>query len=361
MQGGAQRAVVKLVNGFAGRGLRVDLVLADKQGPYVDHVDETVRVVDLAARRVVKAFRPLSAYLVREKPRALVSFLTHANIAAVAARAAARVNTRLAVVEQNTVTEFRSNLKRDSLLPVLVRRAYPHADLVIAVSEGVAHDLTTKLQIAAGKVTVIPNPIVDNQLLRLAAEPPPHSWLDDNSVPVFVAAGRLTHQKDFPTLLRAFSLLRQTNDARLIIMGDGEDRPQLESMAAQLKLMDHVALPGFIANPYSLMSRAAALVLSSRWEGLPTVLIEAMACGCPVVATDCPSGPHEILDGGRFGKLVTTGDVDALCKAMQEVVHSPPPAAALRERARQYSVDHAVELYLRSLGLDEVQALAVPA
>ena len=361
MPGGAQRAAIKLVAGFAERGLRVDLVLANRQGPLVDDVDPTVRVVDLAAGRLVKAVPALSRYLRREQPRTLVSFLTHANVAAIAACAMARVETRVMVVEQNTVTRVRSQLKRDALLPSLVRRSYPYADHVVAVSKGVANDLIANLGIPQLKVSVIPNPVVDNDLMRMAMDAPNHPWFDDRSVPVFVAAGRLNKQKDFATLLRAFDALRQKRRARLMIMGEGEERRRLETLIARLGLIDLVALPGYFSNPYAVMNRGAAFVLSSRWEGLPTVIIEAMACGCPIVATDCPSGPREILDGGRFGKLVPIADSDALCSAMQEVLQQRPAAAVLRQRARQYSIDHAVDHYLRVLGLDEEKELALPA
>lgn len=361
MPGGAQRAAVKLVAGFAERGLRVDLVLADKSGPLLDDVEETVRVIDLAAGRVVKAIPALSRYLRREQPGILVSFLTHANVAAVTARAMARGETPVMVVEQNTVTRVRSHLTRDALLPTLVRRTYPYADHVVAVSKGVANDLMANLGIPAFRVSVIPNPVVDNELVSSAMDSPDHPWFDDCSVPVFIAAGRLSKQKDFPTLLRAFDRLRQTTRARLMIMGEGEERTRLETMIALLGLTDHVALPGYLSNPYPVMSRGAAFVLSSQWEGLPTVLIEAMACGCPIVATDCPSGPREILDGGRYGKLVPISDPDALCRAMQEVLQQRPAATVLIQRARHYSIDRAVEDYLRVLGLDEDKELALPA
>ena len=361
MPGGAQRAAIKLAAGFANRGLRVDFILASKHGPLVDDVEATVRVIDLAVGRVIKSIPALSTYLRRQQPRTLISFLTHTNVAAIAARAMARVETRMMVVEQNTVTRVRNDLKRDALLPTLVRRSYPHADHVVAVSQGVANDLIANLGVPALKVSVIPNPVVDNELVKSAKDSPSHRWFDDGSVPVFVAAGRLSKQKDFPTLLRAFDKLRQTTRARLIIMGEGEERPGLETMIALLGLRDHVALPGYLSNPYAVMSRGAAFVLSSRWEGLPTVMIEAIACGCPVVATDCPSGPREILEDGRYGKLVPTGDPDALCRAMQEVLQQRPAASVLKQHARRYSVDHAVEDYLCALGLGEDKELALPA
>jgi glycosyltransferase involved in cell wall biosynthesis len=347
--GGAQRAVVKLVGGLAARGLAVDLVLVNKKGPHLGAVGARVRIVDLGTERVVKAIPALARYLSREQPRALVSSLSHANIAAVASRALTSANTRLIVVEHNTVSVVRSDLRRNAALPALVRRAYPRADAVVGVSEGVASDLISNLGVAAAKVSVIPNPVVDHSLIEAAGQPTDHPWFADNSVPVFVAAGRLTAQKDFPTLLRAFRMLRETRVAHLMILGEGEERAKLETMVTEMNLTDDVVLPGFVENPYALMSRAAAFVLSSRWEGLPTVLIEALACGCPVVSTDCPSGPREILDGGKYGALVAVGDPATLCDAMAQSLGAPPRPDALKERAARYSVERAVDQYLELL------------
>ncbi|MCA1636184.1 MAG: glycosyltransferase [Acidobacteria bacterium] len=349
--GGAQRAVVKLIGGIAARGLAVDLVLVNSEGPHLGAVDARARVVDLAAGRVARVIPKLARYLSRERPHALVSFLSHANVAALASRALARSGARVAVVEQNTVSAVRSGLRRDGLLPALVRRTYPRADAVVAVSEGVARDLVSRLGVPPGKVHVIPNPVVDEALLRAATAPAGHPWFGDDGAPVFLAVGRLTAQKDFPTLLRAFRMLRQSRAARLMILGEGEARAELEAMTDEMSLTDDVALPGFVENPYARMSRAAAFVLSSRWEGLPTVLIEALACGCPVVATDCPSGPREILEGGAYGALVPVGDAAAMRDAMARALDAPPRAAALRGRAALYSVGRAVDQYLELIGL----------
>jgi glycosyltransferase involved in cell wall biosynthesis len=350
--GGAQRAVVKLSGALAARGLAVDLVLVNRVGPHLGGVDARVRVVDLAAGRVALGLGPLARYLSRERPRALVSFLTHANVAAVAARALARGDTRLALVEQNTLSAVRSRLRRDAWLPALARLAYPRADAVIAVSEGVARDLVSRLDVPSDRVSVIPNPVVDAALLEAAAAPVNHPWFAAEEARVFLAAGRLTPQKDYPTLLRAFRMLRERKAARLMILGEGEERARLEALIGELGLTDDVALPGFVENPYARMSRAAAFVLSSRWEGLPTVLIEALACGCPVVATDCPSGPREILSDGRYGALVPVGDAAAMCDAMARALEERPRAATLREHAALYSVERAAEQYLKVLGLD---------
>lgn len=349
--GGAQRAAVKLAGGLAARGLDVDLVLLDAGGPHRQSLDARVRVVELSARRVALSAVPLARYLARERPDALVSFLTHANIAAVAARSLSRTDVRLALVEQNTLTAVRSELRRDGWLPALARRAYTRADAVVAVSEGVAHDLVHALGLPPAKVSVIHNPVVDEGLRRAAQRPADHPWFEDASPNVFLAVGRLTPQKDFPTLIEAFRMLRESQQARLMILGEGEERARLEALVASKGLTAEVSLPGYVENPYAYMSRAAAFVLSSRWEGLPTVLVEALGCGCPVVATDCPSGPREILRDGEYGALVPVGDAAALCEAMGRVLVTRPNAASLEERAAAYSVERAVSQYLELLRL----------
>jgi glycosyltransferase involved in cell wall biosynthesis len=349
--GGAQRAVVKLVGGMCARGLGVDVVLVNNEGTHLRRLDAGARIIDLASGRVARAVVPLARYLRREAPSALISFLSHANVAAVAARALARVNSRLVLVEQNTVSAVRSDLRRDALLPALVRRAYPRADAVVGVSSGVAEDLISCIGIPAHKVSVIYNPVVDQELLDAADAPANHAWLEDESERVFVASGRLTQQKDFPTLIEAFRLLRSKSPARLIILGEGEDRARLEALISASGLSGDVDLHGFVENPYAYLKRADAFVLSSRWEGLPTVLIEALACGCPVVATDCPSGPREILEGGKYGALVPVGDATVLCDAMEQVLKTRPVKQLLREHSMNYSVELAATRYIELLGL----------
>lgn len=349
--GGAQRAVVKLVGGLCERGLSVDLVLVNEEGVHLRSVDARARLVVLDGNRVATAITPLARYMKRTRPLAFVSFLTHANVAAVAARALARVELRLALVEQNTVSAYRSDLRRDRWLPALVRRTYPRAEAVVGVSSGVARDLISHQRVPAHKVSVIHNPVVDAALADAAGAPVDHEWFADDSAPVFIASGRLTPQKDFPTLLEAFRLLRSKVPARLIVLGEGEERARLEALCAAMNLSGDVDLHGFVENPYAYMSRADAFVLSSRWEGLPTVLIEALACGCPVVATDCPSGPREILQGGKYGELVEVGDSVALCEAMERILKTRPGKQALKGHASKYSVDQAVSRYVELLGL----------
>jgi glycosyltransferase involved in cell wall biosynthesis len=272
--------------------------------------------------------------------------LDHANIVALWARKLGRYPGRVVVIEQNTLSEAALNGKtlRDRIMPRLVRRFYPWADYVVGVSEGVVDDLAQFVTLSSDKLRVISNPIVASDIGELAGAAVDNEWFDDG-VPVFVAAGRLQPQKDFPTLLRAFAEVRSGRPARLVILGEGPDRAGLEALVEELELTTDVALPGALTNPYAYMARSVAFVLSSRWEGLPTVLIEAMSCGAPVIATDCPSGPREILAGGRYGTLVPVGDVAALATAMEDALDGKlarPPA----ESWSPYRIDTVVDEYV---------------
>ena len=344
--GGAERGAVKLAEGLVRRGFDVDLVLATAEGPRLGEIPAEVRVVDLGARRVVGSLPALVRYLRREKPQGLASVLDHANVVALWACKLGRYSGRVVVIEQNTLSEAARNGKsrRDRMMPRLVRRFYPWADYVVGVSEGVTEDLAQFVRLPAEKLRVISNPIVAPEIGELARAPVDHAWFDGDA-PVFVAAGRLRPQKDFPTLLRAFSHVRAKRPVRLLILGEGPERERLEALARELDLSSDVALPGATTNPYAYMARSTAFILSSRWEGLPTVLIEAMSCGAPVVATDCPSGPREILDGGRYGALVPVGDVHALAAAMDEALDGKLARPPL-ESWRRYAIDAVVDEYV---------------
>jgi glycosyltransferase involved in cell wall biosynthesis len=346
--GGAERVMVTLANGFAARGYAVDLVLATAEGPYLKDVDAAVRLVDLKARRVVTSLPALVRYLRRERPVAMLSAMGHANVIAVLARSLARVPTRVVVSERNNFSISKAHARnwRGRFVDQLMRWAYPRADGVTAVSTGVADDLARRLRLPRSSIDVIYNPVVTDTLLSRSRETPEHPWLRDGGPPVILGVGRLAVQKDFSTLIHAFARLRQKREARLLILGEGELRPDLENLIADRGLDSHVALPGFADNPFAHMRQAKLFVLSSAWEGLPNVLIQAMACGTPVVSTDCPSGPAEILENGQLGRLVPVGDVDALAKAMAEALDEKEhPDVAVR--AAEFNVDRALEWYLR--------------
>jgi glycosyltransferase involved in cell wall biosynthesis len=273
----------------------------------------------------------------------------HVNLVAITAKKLARTPTRLVLVEQNTISAHPNDLFRARFVAPLARWLYPHADAVVGVSKGVARDLELLLGFAPGKVKVINNPVVNNELFSRATNSVEHPWLQDKILPVFLAVGRLTPQKDFPNLLQAFAFLKEQRLARLIILGEGESRAELEAKICSLGISEAVSMPGFVNNPYAYMSRASALVLSSQEEGLPTVLIEAMACGCPVVATNCPSGPEEILAGGKYGNLVPVKNSRALSQAMLQVLDDPIHKEVLIARAKYFSAEQVVEQYLNLL------------
>ena len=226
---------------------------------------------------------------------------------------------------------------------------YPRADAVAGVSAGVARDLEQQLGLEVETVKVLNNPVVNEDLITRSQATLEHPWFAPDAPQVFLAVGRLNSQKDFPNLLDAFALVRQQRDARLIILGEGSQRQQLETMIDSLGIKESVLLPGFIKNPYAYMKQSSCFVLSSRQEGLPTVLIEAMACGCPVVATNCPSGPDEILDGGTYGSLVPIENSQALAQAMLDTLEHPPKQEVLMQRANEYSTEKVVDTYLSLL------------
>ncbi|MBX9252832.1 glycosyltransferase [Desmonostoc muscorum CCALA 125] len=347
--GGAERATLNLLKGMLKSDVTLDLVIANAEGVFLKQIPEQVSIVNLGAGRVMKAILPLSHYLKENKPYALISHMSHANVVAVLAKKLARTETKLVLVEHNTLSVSKSKLFRAKFLPFLMKWLYPLADAIVGVSTGVAQDLEFQLGLVRGKVSLIYNPVVDNDLLSKAKAPLEHCWFEKGNPPVFLAVGRLTEQKDFLTLIKAFALLRKQIMARLLILGEGECRSELEAMINKLKITDDVSLPGFVENPYVYMYNASAFILSSRWEGLPTVLIEAMACGCPVVATDCPSGSKEILAAGKIGTLVPVGDPVAMSSAMLNLLANSISVDVLVQRAMDFSVEQATSKYLSLL------------
>lgn len=347
--GGAERIMLNLAKGMADRGYRIDLVLGRAEGPFMAAVPPCVRVVDLKAPRVLFSTPALIRYLRSEHPAAMLSVL-YANIVALWARRLAGVPFRLILAEHNTLSSVAKGEKdiRFQLFPMIAKRFYPWSDGLIAVSQGVAEDLTHVLELPPDRVQVIFNPIVTPELFDKAAEPLKDPWFAQGEPPVLLAAGRLTAQKGFDILLDAFARVRTHRAARLMILGEGEDRSALEAQIKELDLRHSVRMPGFVSNPFNYMARSAAFILSSRWEGLPTVLVEAMALGVPVISTNCPSGPEEILQGGKFGHMVPVEDSACLAEAIESclaVGKCPPP----RESWTPFTLDAVVDQYTEIL------------
>ncbi len=346
VSGGAERVMLHIAEGLAQHGASVDLVLSSVEGDYVSQVPANVRVVDLGCSRVISSLPSLIRYLRRERPTALLSALAHANLVAIWASLLARTDTRVVVAVHSTLshsTRF-SPRRRDRLVPWLSRLFYRKAARVVAVSRGSAQDLIELTDIDKDLVEVIPNPVISDRLMEAAKEPVDLPWLNGDPKPVLITVGRLTAAKNHPLLLRAFSRLRAERDANLIILGDGEERTRLEELIRELGLHDQVKMLGYVENPWAYMSKADVFVLSSKWEGLPTVIVEALALGMRVVSTDCEYGPRELLKDGRYGTLVPVEDVEALSAGILAALDSDPPRVDMAD-LDAFRLDSAAKRY----------------
>lgn len=350
--GGAEQVFVTLAGLFAARGLAVDLVLARREGPLLARVPSSVRLVSLGVSRPSRGIPALIRYLRHERPSALLAALTHTNLAAAIAHRLAGAGGRCVLSEHTDIAIALPRRKQPFdrwLTKVLARRVYRWADAVIAVSSGVAKSVQRLFDLDSQWVHIVYNPI-DVDRLRQAAQVKAHfPWHDTQ--PVFIAVGRLTEAKNFPLLLRAFARVRAQIPCHLTILGEGEERAALESLIGKLGLSQDVWLPGFLDNPYALMARASALISSSDYEGLSNVLTEALALHIPVVATDCPSGSAEILDGGRYGILTPPGDEQALAAAMMRTLAGDVPKFDFEKAIERFLPDRIADRYLQILGM----------
>jgi glycosyltransferase involved in cell wall biosynthesis len=349
--GGIQRVMLTLAEGLAHLGWRVDLILVQGDGPLKTQVPQGCQLFDLKAGQTRNTLFKFSNYLKTEKPAVLLSSQTHLNIVAILARILSGWPGRLLVTEHITLdfsAQYPTSWK-DRFFPLLAGIFYRWADQIILVSHGAARHFILATHIPAKLVTVINNPIVTHHPNPQPGPRPDMAWFN-NTGPVFLAAGRLTLQKDFVTLLRAFSILKaRIPSAKLIILGDGRGRARLEELSLELGLKDSVQFLGFVPNPYEYMEKASVFVLSSRWEGFANVLVEAMACGTPVVSTDCPSGPAEILEDGKYGRLVPVGNPEALAEALIQEYNTPHDSKLLKQRAADFSIERILPQYLEVL------------
>lgn len=354
-RGGAERTTLTLANGIAARGFAVDLIVASAQGAFRQDVAPSIRVIDFQTVRVSKSFWPLRHYLKQNCPKAMLSIMTHTNLVAILARRWTGVSTRLVISERTSISQAAHHCQslQEHLIYTLVPWFYPEANAIVAVSEGVARDLEAFARLPQGTVQTIYNPFNLDHIKQLATEQVTHPWFAAGEPPVILATGRLEPEKDFSTLIHAFAKVRAQRQARLVILGDGSLRSELLVLAHQLGLTnDEIDLPGFVANPYAYMAKSKVFVLSSRFEGLPGVLVEAMACGVPVVSTNCAGGSSEILQGGHWGQLVPVGDAEALSQAILRVLSTPIDSLPkVHQRAQEFEQERAIDAYLKVLGL----------
>lgn len=345
---GVDRVMGNLIRALAERGVPVDLLRIRRHGPRLDPCPEGVRIVDLGTAHVNSALPAVVRYLRRERPRAVLSDKDRVNRTLLVAGRLSGGGSRIVVRVGTTVSvnlERRSRWHRRVQLWSM-RRLYPWADAVVVPSEGAAEDLARVGGLPRGLIHVVPSPVVDDGLFERAAEEVDHPWFAPGNVPVVLGVGELCARKDFSTLVRAFARVRAQRRCRLVILGKGRQRERLLRMAEDLGVAGDVWLPGFVDNPYAFMAKAGVFALSSVCEGSPVVLMEALALGRPIVSTDCPSGPWEVLEGGRLGALVPVGDAGAMAGALAAALDGAPDAAGLSGAAGRYRVDASASRYL---------------
>ncbi|WP_336722575.1 glycosyltransferase [Acinetobacter soli] len=350
--GGAERTAVLLANGFANAGLETYVIavnLAGEKSKLKAELSPGVHLVDLACGQVKYMSRPLVAWLKQVQPDALISTMTHTNIMVYWAKQLSGITTRLICRETSTASvnlKHRTGLKK-WLLQSAMRWVYQRCDVLVPVSQGVADDMQQYLGTALPKTHVIYDPVITPELYQLAQAAVEEPWFQpERSIPVIVAAGRLTEAKNYPLLLHAFAQLIQRTPAHLFILGEGEQRAELESLIHTLGLQQYVALPGFRANPFAYMAKADVYVMSSKWEGLPGALIQALALKLNIVSTDCPSGPREILEQGRYGVLVPNQDQAALSDALFKILQGDIQTDRAQHPEQVYGLDAITQAYL---------------
>lgn len=349
--GGVDRVVFNLAEEFVARGYDVAIVVDhdNRYSPFRDLLPAGVRYLVLDAAGPVARLLKLRRLIRRERPDAVMcASFGFPNIFAVLVRLIAGVDFHLMLTEHCFPSVDRAAPKpwqsRYWFFPI-AHFAYPHADSIVAVSQGTGDDLARVINIDRGRVQCIYNPLVSQALLDQSRCPAGHRWFDDAATPVVIAVGRLEAQKNFALLIRAFARVAALRECRLLILGDGSERDRLAALVASLGLADRVEMPGFAPNPHAHVARAAVLVLSSDFESLANVVIEAMAVGTPVIATNCPSGPSEALGDGRYGRLVPVGDEAGLAAAIGDALdeRAPPVPADWLE---QFSTRRVADRYL---------------
>lgn len=348
--GGAERVFIGLANHFAARGINTHLVVNAASGPLRELVSPQVQLHSLGALRTRKAFLPLVAHLRAYRPDVIYSALFGANLAVLFAEQLARSGARIIVSERNhfTVLAGHWSWTKRAVFTTLIRWVYRQAHWVTAVAGGVADDIARVAGLPRERVAVVYNPAPGAaELADAQSDPSPDPWFDE-AAPVLVAAGRLMKQKDYPSMLAAFAKVRAVRPARLIILGEGPLLAELEALAADLGIADSVRFAGFKMNRFSYMARADILLLSSVTEGFPNVLVEAMACGTPVISTDCAgNGPREILGEHLAAALVPVADIDAMEAAILHELDHPSDPRLLEATVARFSIDAIADQYAR--------------
>ena len=344
--GGAERVAISLCNGLAEKDFAIILIVVNKTGPMLNGLNQNIEIYELASTRMAFAFFELSKEIKKLNPDLLISHMTHVNVTACLAAFLGRFSNKLVVVEHNQMAQNYKELEKRTVKTayLMSKFLYKLPKKIIAVSEGVKNSITKFTWVGEEEVDVIYNPVVSDELLLYNPSPRAgiHPYFSENS-PVFVCVGSLTKQKNFPLFLRAFRIVLNKENVNALILGEGAERDMLQDIISDLNLEANVQLPGFVNNPYDFIANADTFVLSSSWEGLPTVLIESLALSTNIVSTNCPSGPEEILESGKYGIIVELDDVEALAAAMIDSLTNKK--AGLKLRAQDFSISKSIFKY----------------
>jgi glycosyltransferase involved in cell wall biosynthesis len=349
--GGAEKVVCSVASALSASGFKIDLLLMKAEGALLPDVDPAVQLFDLGAGRAVRSIIPVARYLRSERPDVLLCGLEHANVVGLVSRIIANVQTRLVITAHcfPMLSRKYSSGLRVRLLESLARILYRQADLVVAVSSGVAQDLKQSRGVSERRLRVIHNPIQTAAVLEQARETIDDPWFSNGAEPVVLSLGRLVPEKHHRDLISAFKLVEKRCAARLVIVGDGPLRSSLEDQVERLNLTHCVRFLGFEKNPYRYLARAALSVLTTRIEGFGNVIVESLLLGVPIVAIAGSGGPDEILENGRYGKLVPAGDINALAYAMERSLAGARDPFGLRDRAACFSESRIIPQYVAAI------------
>lgn len=340
--GGAERACVNAANCLAAIGHRVQLVVNVDEGRYINEIAANVEKVVLGARGPFQTIKRLEEFLRNNEPETLCAFLNQPSVFSVIAKKRAKVKTRIVISMRSLPTMEAAHSKSLKLkaMPFFLKIYGPQADGCICVSEASKEDYCNLTGVPPSKVDIVYNAIIDENLLAGINTKSDHPWFGGDQPPVILGAGRLRLEKNYESLVRAFATVRAKTPCRLMILGEGPERENLLGLAAELGVAEDFSLPGFVNPPFGHMAAAKCFVLCSLYEGLPGVLIQSLAMGTPVVATDSPGGSREVVEGGKLGKLVPVKDDTALSEAIYQVLGGNHPVVTL-EDLRRFTMDAA--------------------
>jgi len=345
--GGAEKVFVTLANNLATQDYQVDFVLADAVGPNLTSLQNNINLFNLNKKHVIASYLLLGSYLKTNKPDVVFSALSNANLAIILSRLIFYPQCSVVITQHTNWSQVMANMPtiKERITYWISKILYPFATRIVAISDQIKNEIQQMPSVRRENIYKIYNPVVSDEIIVQSRQKLPHQWFQNKKVPVFLSVGRLSPEKDLETLILAFQSVHNKIPGKLIILGEGSERKALESLIQTLGLQEHVELPGFVSNPYAYMANSDVFVLSSLFEGLPTVLIEAMACGTTVVSTNCVSGPSEILQDGAFGSLVPIHDPAALANAMLYAAQHPANPKSLQARSEEFSVKKAVFEY----------------